>query len=157
MSNEFHGYAENPAALVEAAFHQVADESMTGLPFINSAVPIKAEFQLFDSQWVGTVITPWMLSVLVVPGPDQIWDARQVGQRIGLELPYGNMTFVVGQMERLGQYLSCSLVSPLDKSLTAEQGIKLAEDSLRMLLSLPVRDVNAPTNLGRRSLFSIKK
>lgn len=157
MSNEFHGYAENPAEQVEAAFRQVADESMEGLPFINSAMPIKAEFQTFDNQWVGTIITPWMLSVLILPGPDQIWDERQVGQRIGLELPYGNMTFVVGQMDSLGQYLSCSLSSPLDKNLTAEQGIKLVEDSLRMLLSLPVRDVNAPSNLGRRSLFSIKK
>ena len=158
MSDEFYGFSENPASLIEAGFSQVAEESMRGLPFYNSAISVKTcGFQIFDNQWIGTVLTPWMLNVIILPGPDQIWDKRQIGSRVGLELPYGNMTFVVGQMEKLGQYLACSLLSPLDKHLTAEQGVKLAEDSMRMLLSLPVRDVNAPTNLGRRSLFSVKK
>lgn len=158
MSNEIYGYTESPTPLVETAFNNVSRQAMSGLSFIHPTMPIKAcEFRLFEEQWVGGILTPWMLSALILPGPDQIWERRTVGDRIGLKLPYGDMTFIVGELEELGQYLSCSLMSPLDKHLTVAQGTTLAEDSIRMLLSLPVRDASSPSNLGRRSLFSLKK
>lgn len=158
MSNEIYGYTENPAQIVEAAFNQVAEQSMSGLSFIHPDMPVKAcNFQLFENQWLGAVITPWMLSIVILPGPDQVWDRRTLSDRIGLKFPYGNLSFIVSELEGLGQYLSSSLMSPLDKNLTVDQGIKLAEDSLRMLLSLPVRDAESPSNLSRRSLFTNRK
>jgi [NiFe] hydrogenase assembly HybE family chaperone len=157
MSNEIYGYTEKPTQTVEAAFTHVAERSMNGLSFIHPAMPIKAcGFSLFEGQWIGAVLTPWMLSALILPGPDQVWPQRNVGERIGLKLPYGDMTFIVGELDGLGQYLSSSLISPLDRKLSVEQGIALAEDSIRILLSLPIRDGDAPSNLGRRALFSSK-
>lgn len=158
MSNEIYGYTEKPTQCVEAAFDRVAKQMMNELSFIHPTMPIKAcEFQLFEGQWIGGIITPWMLSVIILPGPNQVWEHRTVGERIGLKLPYGDTTFIVGELEELNQYLSCSLMSPLDKHLTVAQGIALAEDSIKMLLSLPIKDINSPSNLGRRSLFSTKK
>lgn len=158
MSNEVYGYSENPAQRVEAAFSRVAEQAMSGLSFSHSSMPVKAcGFQVFESQWLGAVVTPWMLSILILPGPDQVWDRRALSDRIGLKFPYGNLSFIVGELDGLDQYLSSSLMSPLDKNLTVEQAIQLAEDSLRMLLSLPVRDAESPSNLSRRSLFSMKK
>jgi hypothetical protein len=33
------------------------------------------------------------------PGPDQVWPVRKVSEKIGLRLPYGEMTFTVGELE----------------------------------------------------------
>ena len=115
------------------------------------------KFQLFEGQWVGNILTPWMLSTLILPGPDQIWPSRTLGERLGLAFPPGNMTFMVGETEQLGQYLSSSLMSPINKGLSQEQAVQLADDSLRILLSLPITDVDNPKDPGRRALFSIKR
>jgi len=152
------GFDTSPAAWLEAAFRHVADRQMSGLPFYRAAIPVKAcGFTLFENQWIGCLLTPWTLSLLILPGPEQVWLSRAPGDRLALQLPCGNVTFLQGEIgnqqgERC-QYLSCSLMSPVDKALTPEQGIALAEQSVRMALSLPVADADAPRDPNRRALF----
>lgn len=155
MPDDIKGYQSNPRARVEAAFQKVAEQSMHDLSFLHPSMPVYAsEFALFENQWVGAVITPWMLSALILPGPEQYWERRTVGDKVGLILPYGEMTYTVGELDGLTQYFACSLMSPLDKSLSTEQGIHLADDCRRILLSLPVSDPNVPQSPARRALFA---
>ncbi|HGM5488863.1 TPA: hydrogenase-2 assembly chaperone [Serratia fonticola] len=156
MQTVTNGFALNPSALLEAAFQAVADGGMRDLPFSQPQIPVRAcGFQLFEQQWVGTLLTPWMLSLLVLPGPEQQWGSRAVGDKLALSLPCGSVRFIVGEVEGCGQYLACSLMSPLDRHLGAEQALTLAQQSARMALSLPVADGNIPSNPGRRALFRL--
>ncbi|WP_025121455.1 MULTISPECIES: hydrogenase-2 assembly chaperone [unclassified Serratia (in: enterobacteria)] len=156
MQTVANGFALNPCALLEAAFQAVADGGMQDLPFSQPQIPVRAcGFQLFEQQWVGTLLTPWMLSLLVLPGPEQQWEPRAVGDKLALSLPCGSVRFIVGEVEGCGQYLACSLMSPLDRHLGAEQALALAQQSARMALSLPVVDGNIPSNPGRRALFRL--
>ena len=100
----------------------------------------------------GCVITPWMLSAVIFPGPDQLWPLRKVSEKIGLQLPYGTMTFTVGELDGVSQYLSCSLMSPLSHSMSIEEGQRLTDDCARMILSLPVTNPDVP-HAGRRALL----
>lgn len=145
------GFAMSPHALVQAAFGNVARQQMQNLPFLHPSMPVFVPpFSLFEGQWAGCVLTPWMLSLTIFPGPEQIWPRRAVGEKLGLKLPWGEMTFTVGELDGISQYCACSLMSPLAADLTAEYGKSLAQDCLRMALSLPVRD----PQLSRRALFS---
>ncbi|MDR0806351.1 MAG: hydrogenase-2 assembly chaperone [Enterobacteriaceae bacterium] len=154
MSEQLYGYADTPTSLVQQAFQNVSDKAMHGLSFIHPDMPVHAsDFKLFEGQWIGCVITPWMLSALILPGPNQVWQQRTISDKLGLALPYGNLTFTVGELENIPQYLACSLMSPLDHSLTAQQGVQLADDCTRMLLSIPVSDPDAPTQAARRALL----
>lgn len=154
MSDEILGYGQSPTPLVQAAFEAIAERSMRDLPFLHPNMPVYvSEFTLFEGQWIGCVVTPWMLSALIFPGPDQLWPKRKVSEKIGLTMPYGTMTFTVGELEGVSQYLTCSLMSPLDHKLQPEQGVQLANDCVRMLLSLPVSDPDAPSQLARRALL----
>ncbi len=63
------------------------------------------------------------------------------------------MTFTVGELDGVSQYLSCSLMSPLNHGMSAQEGMRLADDCARMLLSLPVSDPDAPQLAGRRALL----
>ncbi|MGL5400324.1 MAG: [NiFe]-hydrogenase assembly chaperone HybE, partial [Plesiomonas shigelloides] len=82
------------------------------------------------------------------------WDSRPLGERLGLRLPFGNAVFNVSEIEAIGQYLSCSLMSPLDPAMSVEQALQLATDVSRQVLAIPVTDVDAPQNLSRRALLS---
>lgn len=158
VSKETLGFADSPAVWLEAAFTRVAHNDMQTLPFYRAAIPVKTcGFTLFEQQWVGCLLTPWTLSLLVLPGPDQVWSQRTTGERLALQLPCGNVTFMVSDIADASgqnhQYLSCSLMSPIDPHMSAQQALTLAEQSARMALSLPVVDANAPRNLSRRALF----
>ncbi|EMX8369052.1 hydrogenase-2 assembly chaperone [Yersinia enterocolitica] len=155
MSDVIAGHEQNPAALLEQVFGQVAADEMRGLPFYRDHIPLRAcGFQLFEQQWIGALLTPWMLSLVVLPGPQQSWQRRAVGERLMLALPCGTIGFTVSEIAGCGQYLSRSLMSPLDTSLSAERALQLAEQSARMAFSLPVMDADAPANPRRRALFN---
>ncbi|MBL5862410.1 hydrogenase-2 assembly chaperone [Serratia fonticola] len=158
MQTVTNGFQLNPSALLETAFQAIADGEMQDLPFFQPQIPVRAcGFQLFEQQWVGTILTPWMLSLLVLPGPEQIWQPHAVGDKLALSLPCGSVRFIVGEIAGCGQYLACSLMSPLDRHLGAEQALALAQQSARMALSLPVADGNIPSNPGRRALFGLSQ
>ncbi|BBR39451.1 hydrogenase-2 assembly chaperone [Aeromonas allosaccharophila] len=152
-AQEFAGFSTNPAPLLVAQYERIAREEMQALPFYHATMPIVAECVLFEGQWLGCVLTPWMLSVVVLPGPDQLWPVRSSSDRLALQLPCGNMTFMVGELPESGQLLACSLMSPLDPHLGAEQGRSLVSSTLKMLLSLPVQQGAGGVDLGRRRLF----
>lgn len=145
------GFDENPSELFCAEMQKAA-ENMQDLPFYRRDIScFTPNFVLFEGQWIGTVLTPWMMSVVILPGPQQQWEIRNVGDKLGLQLPYKTMTFTVSSVESVPQYLSCSLLSPLDPQLTSEQAVQLTKDCLTMLLSLPVQQ-QAP-DLNKRHIF----
>ncbi|MEG0006971.1 MAG: hydrogenase-2 assembly chaperone [Aeromonas sp.] len=147
------GFATNPASRLVEQYERIAREQMCELPFYHAGMPILAECDLYEGQWLGVVLTPWMLSVVVLPGPDQCWPDRS-GERLALQLPCGNLTFMVGELPEIGQLLSCSLMSPLDSHLSRKEGAALVGSVHKMLLSLPVQQDGAGTvDLGRRRLF----
>lgn len=149
--SDFLGFQHSPHELVEAAFARIATDEMQDLPFLHPTMPVFVPgFTLFEGQWIGCVLTPWMLSLAIFPGPDQSWPPRKVGEKIGLQLPFGEMMFTVGELDGISQYCACSLMSPLAHDLSVGQGKTLAQDCLRMVLSLPVRD----PQLSRRALFA---
>ncbi|QWZ64562.1 hydrogenase-2 assembly chaperone [Aeromonas sp. FDAARGOS 1417] len=155
-AQEFAGFATNPAPLLVAQYERIAREEMQGLPFYHASMPIVAECVLFEGQWLGCVLTPWMLSVVVLPGPDQLWPVRS-SDRLALQLPCGNMTFMVGELPESGQLLACSLMSPLEPHLGAGEGRSLVSSTLKMLLSLPVQQGAGGVDLGRRRLFGARR
>ncbi|MDS4039447.1 hydrogenase-2 assembly chaperone [Citrobacter amalonaticus] len=153
MNDEIAGFSESPAEAVQAAFEVISRKAMQNLSFLHPDMPVHVSpFSLFEGQWVGCVITPWMLSALIFPGPDQRWPQRKVSEKIGLKLPFGDMTFTVGELDGVSQYFTCSLMPPLDHNLTAEQGVRLAVDCPQMLLSIPQSDPYA-VQASRRSLL----
>ena len=145
------GFIDNPSELFCSEMKKVA-ENMQDLPFYRHDIPcFTPNFVLFEGQWVGTVLTPWMISIVVLPGPNQQWEVRTIGDKLGLQLPYKTITFTVSSVDSVPQYLSSSLLSPLDAQLTAEQAVQLTKDCLTMLLSLPVQQ-QAP-DLNKRHIF----
>lgn len=69
---------------------------------------------------------------------------RKVSEKTGLCLPYGEMTFIVDELDGVSRYPSCLLTSPPSHSISAQEGMRPTDDCARMLLLLPVGDLNVP-------------
>lgn len=67
-ADEFWGFEQNPADLLIEQYQQIAQEEMATLPFYRAEMPIVVEMQQHEGQWLGTVLTPWMLSVVICRG-----------------------------------------------------------------------------------------
>lgn len=82
MNEEIAGFQTSPKAQVQAAFEEIARRSMHDL-FLHPSMPVYvSDFTLFEGQWTGCVITPWMLSAVIFPGPDQLWPLRKVSEKL---------------------------------------------------------------------------
>ena len=86
---------------------------MQELPFFHHNIECFCpKFVLFEGQWVGSVLTPWMISVVILPGPQQTWEPRELGDKITVQLPYKALTFTVSGIETVPQYFKLLLAFP---------------------------------------------
>lgn len=146
-------FTNNPAELVEQVFTDIHLNEMADLPFVNPYLSVKSVgFALFEGDWLGVLLTPWTLSALVIAGPNRNWQDFTVGDKFGLKLPSGDYTFFVGQHEKLGTYLSCSLLSPVGDIANQQAGLKLAEDIRRLITAIPTTELHVDDQ-SRRALF----
>ena len=110
------------AARVQATFERVQRERMAGLPFLNEALRVElVGLRRWHGLWLGVLVTPWFMNLMLLPGEgtDSAQDvsARWPGVRTGEYAPFpfpgGVMSFLAGREGPLGEYLSCSLFSPM--------------------------------------------
>ena len=101
---------ENPARRVEAKYLHLWATSMRDLPFINPALSVEAiGFRRYGSgdrsmadpapddnagDWIGAIITPWLIGLLLLPGGGILWSDRRPGDRCHVEFPIGPVEFI---------------------------------------------------------------
>jgi [NiFe] hydrogenase assembly HybE family chaperone len=104
----------NPASRLEATFGAVYEQRMQGLPFINAALVVEAvDFRPWNGHWLGVLITPWFMNLVLLPNDDAAWPALRVGEKCVQTFPAGVFEFIAGWEDTLGEYLTCSLFSPM--------------------------------------------
>lgn len=58
-----------PVTDVKAVFEHIAVMRMRGLPIVNPALGVEAlSFRRWAGEWLGVLITPWSLSLMLLPG-----------------------------------------------------------------------------------------
>jgi [NiFe] hydrogenase assembly HybE family chaperone len=147
------GYATNPKALVEQTYQAIMDNDMIDMPFCDKNVPIyAAPFVVYEDQWLGVLLTPWTLSILLFPGFEQHWPQRKIGDKLAIEINAQHYTFMVNEQPQLGQYLACSLMSPVVGISNADGGKTLVKDLMNKLNEIPLH-VQEDVDLDKRHLF----
>lgn len=75
---------EQISCALETVFNGVLETRMRGVPVINPALSVQAVgFNPFNGDWLGVLITPWFMNLLLLPGPDSQWREQPPGGRIG--------------------------------------------------------------------------
>lgn len=113
-------------------FWRTVEARMTGLPVHNPALSVMVtSARRFGRFRFAAVVTPWCMNVVAVPDPGIRLPPDGVTLR--LELPAGDVDFVVASMQDGSRYGTASLFSPMDEfgdQTTAEEVAFAALDEL---------------------------
>jgi len=104
----------SPARALEAAFRRILRTQMQDMPMVNPALTIEAVgFRPWAYHWLGVLITPWFMSLWLMPRVVGQW--QSIGERESRHyvFPAGVFEFIGGRDPALGDYQACSLFSPM--------------------------------------------
>ena len=123
---------------------------MEGLPVVNDALHVEAiGFRDFGSHQLGVLITPWFMSLVLLPGTDD-WSAAAQGELSTMRFPCGPVEFTVCHDDSLGTYLSAVLFSGVAEVPDQAVARQLALDIMAGLERLPPDK----RRISRRNLFT---
>lgn len=129
---------DNPALFLEAHYRHVWETRMRDLPFVNAALAVEASgFQRQDGDWLGVVITPWFLNLVLVSGGGELWGDIPAGERRYLTLPCGTMQFIADDDPDIGPYQYCPLIAPVTDLPDMATARHVAADAMRTVFSVP--------------------
>ncbi|MBI5783937.1 MAG: [NiFe]-hydrogenase assembly chaperone HybE [Rhodocyclales bacterium] len=128
-------FAQDPSAQVEHAFRRIEAERMAGLPFCNAALRVEAVgFARHEDQWLGALVTPWTLNLILLPGSAATWISAPEGRRLMIAYPAGEFPFLGGCEDEIGEYLACPLIASMAQFVDQETARLSARASLIALL-----------------------
>ena len=108
---------------------------MQGFPLLNPLLRVEAVgFRPWLSHWLGVLITPWFMNLLLIPREITAWRAAAPGDAIAYLFPSGTYEFISGLDEALGEYQACSLFSPMFQFTDQEAARLTALAALESLL-----------------------
>ena len=161
----FRSHDSNPAEAVEEAFFRIQREQMADVPILNPALSVEAvDFQRWQGHWLGIVVTPWCMSMLLVPGSAENWVTTGENRRRFVRFPAGDFAFLGSQEVELGEYQSCPLFSPMGKFSSQSEATMTARASLIALLTEPqtastkagVNKAAGEPSLSRRRFLALR-
>jgi [NiFe] hydrogenase assembly HybE family chaperone len=131
-------HRDNPADAVEAAYFRIFQERLADLPIHNPALSVAAvDFQPWQGHWLGALVTPWCLSLLLLPGQEAGWEMPGDNQRRFVRFPAGDFAFLAGREPELGEYQSCALFSQMGQFHNQSSAEQTARAALGVLLAPP--------------------
>lgn len=135
--------AERRAAQVQAAFERILGEQMAGLPLLNNELAVATVgFQTFAGRVAGVVVTPWMMSLILFPGPDDAWEGLALGSKESFLFPGGAYRFMSNTIDGLGTAMMYSVHSPMRAFPNQESALAEAGGFLQRAMT-PAPQANA--------------
>ncbi len=123
----------NPALRVTEAYERIWRTRMRDLAFLNPNLRVEAVgFRAWEGQWLGALVTPWSLNLLLLPGEGE-WTSLGAGSERFVTFPAGCFRFIAGHEAGLGESHSCSLFSPVLEFTDPEAARLTAEAALAAL------------------------
>jgi [NiFe] hydrogenase assembly HybE family chaperone len=150
--------ARHPRDLaLEAVFEHVHRARMADLPFLNPNLRVEAVgFRDWQGARVGTLITPWSIVIVVMPGamPESV-RRLPTGQSHEWTFPSGAYEFFGHEEPTLGHYHQCSLFSPAMEFATHDDACTAAQAALDALFAVPAPPAPpSPRKFSRRGLLT---
>ena len=130
-------------------FEHVATTRMADVPIVNPAVGVEAVgFERTDEGFLGVLVTPWFISLVLLPLEGDDWRDRKIGSEITHSFASGNYVFQVAGDDAIGAYQACSLLSPVLELADHATAVAIAQAALLALHDEDQRDSTSDTRAG---------
>ncbi|HEY3326554.1 MAG TPA: [NiFe]-hydrogenase assembly chaperone HybE [Novimethylophilus sp.] len=125
---------EHPAAELERVFAHIAATRMAGLPILNPALRVEAVgFRAWEGRWIGVLVTPWTISLVLLPGTGAPLEPLLLDQKRVWNFPSGAYQFMGLNEDELGACHICSLISPVAEFPVHEDAVAVAREAIAAL------------------------
>lgn len=142
----------DPSALVVSAYRRIERERMAGLPVHNEVLEVESVgFRRWMDHWLGIVVAPWCMSLLLLPGSSGTWISAMENARIFHRFPAGDFTFLGSDEPEIGEFQSCALFSPMSQFASQSDAVLTAHAALIALIRAPEEPAS---QLAQKTLFS---
>ena len=112
---------------LETVFTDIANTRMAGLPICNGALHVQAVgFREWQEHWVGVLVTPWTISLVLMPGEKAPLKMLGADEKMSWAFPSGNYDFMGLNEPALGTCQICSLISPVVDVACQEDAVSIA-------------------------------
>jgi [NiFe] hydrogenase assembly HybE family chaperone len=127
----------NPAAELQRCYEDLLQTRMAGLPVLSPALRVETiGFTPWQDGWLGVIITPWFMGLLWVPVAHGVSLGTE-GEPVTRSLPLMDVEFHVCHADGVGDYLACSLFSPMAAFTDQDVARATAETVLAAVLEAP--------------------
>ena len=137
-----HPHEENPGELVARCFRERSEPAGPVNPLLSCA---SIGFTRCQGDWLGVVITPWFMDLVLLPGGGNLWGDIPAGQRRYVELPHGTVAFTAAEDTCLGAYQHASLVATVASLPDMAAAVALANQVMLGICGDAIRDAAPPT------------
>ena len=112
---------------LEADFREIYNGKMRDVPLCNHSLHVQAVgFQTWQGHYLGVLIAPWFMNLVLLPGPDESWPTLVTGEKEVIGFPSGQYEFIHNTREQVGGYKACSLFSPMGDFASQMQAVDVA-------------------------------
>lgn len=119
----------------QGAFEVIAKTRMAGLPIVNVKLGVQTiDFVELERGYAGGLVTPWSIGVLWVWKDEVEHPAVKVGHVETIALPAGDFSFLGMNEESVGDFMLCSLMSPVHEIADDETALAVCRESLKLML-----------------------
>jgi [NiFe] hydrogenase assembly HybE family chaperone len=91
-------------------------------------------FQAYEGCTIGIIITPWMMSLILLPAGDQDWKDLKPGETVQHRLPANEFRFIVNEIDDIGLCQTHSLYSPMHEFLNQDHAVVAADSFMQTLM-----------------------
>ncbi len=120
-------HVENPSALLERHFLQIRNAPPGNV--LLSCVAV--DFARFRGDWIGVVVTPWFINIVLLPGGGELWGDIPAGQRRYIDLPSGTVAFAAAEDPLIGPFQYSPLVEPVSAVPDMAAALSIAHEVMR--------------------------
>lgn len=141
------GNRPSPAPALERRFDAILRTQMHDVPLVNPALRVQAlGFRPHGDDWLGVLVTPWFMNLVLLPRKAGAWRPLAQREARALVFPAGVFEFIGAQDAEIGNYLACSLYSPMFEFASDEAAAAVAAAALDALFD--AGEEAAPTAPG---------
>lgn len=140
-------YISGLTAALERHLCRVQRERMADVPILNPRLAVQAvDFRPCAAGWLGVMITPWFISLVLLPAEGDDWSAQAVGSSRPQVFASGRYVFLLAEAEGVGRYQSCSLLSPVLQVADQSSALAIARAALQAVDDAACRDGAQPVS-----------
>jgi len=113
---------------LEQLYDDIRVTRMADIPILNDKLKVQAVgFREWNQHVLGVLITPWFMNLMLLPTEHTDWSTYRVGSKHSYTFEAGSFEFILGEEEKLGKYMSCSMFSPMFEFADHDAAVQTAE------------------------------